>query len=498
MFLKHIPKIKKGIEKESLRTSLQGELSQLTHPVTLGSKLTHPYITTDYAEALLEIVTPTTHHFDTLFDHLISTQQFILMNIGKEYLWVNSMPCLLPNSQQITIADYGQSHAGKMKYIYRKGLMNRYGSYMQAISGIHYNLSFPPALLATLKNPDPYFSLIRNFKRHAWLLTYLFGASPAVDHTYAINLESSPLIALSEDTFYLPWSTSLRLSDIGYTSSLQEKIDIDYSGLDAYLNSLNEALNTPIQDYKQYQKGPEFDQQLNMNLLQTSSEYYSDIRPKCTAPSTLPFLQALSQQGTEYVEIRSIDLNPFEPIGITKQSCYFLDVLLTYCLLTHSAPFTKKEYSTISSNNKQVVYWGRKPDAMLTNLETNQSIPLKKYGLDLLENMRPIAQLFDDAHHTIHYEQVLNQQQEKIKNSELTPSADVLSALKKNGNSFFKTMSHLGKEHKKSLFMEPLSEQKYKQFQQLSQQSLAEQIDIEKNQIGDFETYRQRLLKPLD
>jgi glutamate--cysteine ligase len=48
----------RGVEKESLRVTAQGKLSQLPHPKLLGAALTHPYITTDYSEALPELVTP--------------------------------------------------------------------------------------------------------------------------------------------------------------------------------------------------------------------------------------------------------------------------------------------------------------------------------------------------------------------------------------------------------------------------------------------------------
>ena len=48
----------KGVEKEGLRITPRGSISLSPHPVQLGAALTHPHITTDYSEALLELITP--------------------------------------------------------------------------------------------------------------------------------------------------------------------------------------------------------------------------------------------------------------------------------------------------------------------------------------------------------------------------------------------------------------------------------------------------------
>ena len=81
---------------------------------------------------------------------------------------------------------------------------------MHAISGTHYNLSFPKALWDLLKEQEEfkgsdkdfishaYFSLIRNFHRYGWVLLYFFGGSPVLDNsffTFSITaLSGSPLI----------------------------------------------------------------------------------------------------------------------------------------------------------------------------------------------------------------------------------------------------------------------------------------------------------------
>ena len=169
--------IRRGIEKESLRTLPSGALARTPHPAALGSPLTHPHITTDYSESQLELITGVHAGVDDCLDELTQVHQFVyreLANQGDEQLWVGSMPCGLPPDENIPIGSYGSSNIARAKSVYRMGLGHRYGRRMQTISGIHYNWSMPG-----LSNEE-HFALIRNFRRHAFLLLTLFGASPAV------------------------------------------------------------------------------------------------------------------------------------------------------------------------------------------------------------------------------------------------------------------------------------------------------------------------------
>ncbi|MDK6792829.1 glutamate--cysteine ligase, partial [Escherichia coli] len=63
-----------------------------------------------------------------------------------------------------------------------------------------------------------YIALIRNFRRYSWLLMYLFGASPALDKGF-LRGRAHQLEELDGDTLYLPYATSLRMSDLGYQSN---------------------------------------------------------------------------------------------------------------------------------------------------------------------------------------------------------------------------------------------------------------------------------------
>jgi glutamate--cysteine ligase len=201
--------------------------------VRLGSALTHPQITTDYAEALLEFITPAEHDIGLAL-HRSTRSTATPTKLDGELLWSQSMPCDLPPEEDIEIAWYGSSNIGMLKHVYRRGLALRYGKAMQCIAGIHYNYSLPRTAVdaaqakASRKNAaalrdfqsERYIALIRNFRRYSWLLMYLFGASPALSRCFLRGREHN-LDALSDDTLYLPYATSLRMSDLGYQNDAQ-------------------------------------------------------------------------------------------------------------------------------------------------------------------------------------------------------------------------------------------------------------------------------------
>jgi len=184
--------IRRGLEKESLRVRPDGRLADTPHSAGLGSSLTHPHITTDFSESQLELITGIHTDVEACLAELTQIHQVVYQHIGEELLWCTSMPCELPADSDIPIGQYGRSNLGRAKTVYRHGLSHRYGRRMQTISGVHYNFSMPEAAWPILQQADrysgpvsaypteAYFHLIRNFRRHSWLLLYLFGASPMV------------------------------------------------------------------------------------------------------------------------------------------------------------------------------------------------------------------------------------------------------------------------------------------------------------------------------
>ncbi|HEY0879228.1 MAG TPA: glutamate--cysteine ligase, partial [Zeimonas sp.] len=370
--------LRRGIEKESLRTRRDGRLADTPHPPELGSALTHPNITTDFSEAQLELITGVHRDVDACLDELIELHQFVYRHIGDEILWSASMPCGLPDDDAIPLARYGNSNVGRAKTVYRQGLSHRYGRRMQTISGIHYNFSLPDEGWAALQRADrsdeserdyrdaAYFALIRNFRRHSWLLLYLFGASPAVCSSF---LDGHPhaLQPLGSGTLYLPHATSLRMGPLGYQSDAQASLAVSFNCFESYAASLSKALSEPYPAYERIgvHDGNGLYRQLATTLLQIENEFYGTIRPKRSIRRSERPLRALAERGVEYVEVRCLDIDPFFAVGIGAQTLRFLDVFLLHCLLAGSPPDTPQEVAAISQNQHLVAQRGREPGIAL-------------------------------------------------------------------------------------------------------------------------------------
>ncbi len=483
--------ILRGIEKEGLRVDRRGHLATSPHPKGLGSALTHPYITTDYSESLLELITPPCHRLDTLLKWLDDLHSETYLQLGDEYIWNNSMPCVLPSEGAIPIARYGSSNRGTMKSVYRLGLGHRYGRTMQTVAGIHYNFSLPEAFWALLQQAEEdhgllqefisrrYFDLIRNFRRHYWLLVYLFGATPAVDASFLTDRPHS-LEPLGEDTFYLPYATSLRMGDLGYQSRAQESLHVCYNNSRSYVQSLVAAINTP---YAEYEKNGVLDaagqqQQLNTGLLQIENEFYSAIRPKRTARSGETALSALCRRGVEYIEVRCIDVDPFSANGVSAEQLRFIDAFLLHCLLAPSAATSLQESQEILTNQQRVVSQGRKPGLMLSI--GGESVALSQAANQLLDNIKPLAELLDLSGDGNGVYTSWVRQKNKLADPALTPSAQVLAAIKQTGG-FKEWALGCAKKHREAFIDNVSINHDTPYFAALAENSLRQQQQEETN-----------------
>jgi glutamate--cysteine ligase len=484
-----LTQIRRGIEKESLRVRPDGALAVTPHPPALGSPLTHPHITTDFSESQLELITGAHPGIDDCLTELTRVHQFVYKNIGDELLWCSSMPCNLPGDGEIPIGRYGRSNVGRMKTIYRTGLSYRYGRRMQAISGIHYNFSLPGV------SSEDYFSLIRNFRRHSWLPLYLFGASPAVCSTFVAGRKHE-LQELRPGTMYLPHATSLRMGRLGYQSDAQAALCVSYNSLESYAASLDDALTKPFPRYQKIgvREGTDY-KQLNTSLLQIENEFYSTVRPKRRIrPGERP-LHALRERGVEYVEVRLMDLDPFNAIGIGAPTMRFLDVFLLHCLLSESPPDTPQEIGAIGRNQHRVAARGREPGLELDR--DQKEVLLSQWGAQILAESRPIADALDAAHGGgSAYCDALEHAAALLKDPSLTPSARVLSAMARDHDNVFvrfalvQSLLHAG-----SLRGLPLPEDAVRFFEELTRKSLEEQRRIESADSLEFEIYLKKYLE---
>ena len=500
--------IRHGIEREGLRVTSDARLAQTTHPEALGKTLTHPYITTDYSEALLEFITPVHNRIDDVLHFLNELHVFSSKKMGEELLWAGSMPSILEGESRIPIARYGESNPGIMKSVYREGLAHRYGKAMQTIAGLHYNFSMPAKLWTLLSEDEEfeggeqafqsefYLALIRNFRRYSWLLMYLFGASPVVSKSFfADSTDTHNMESLDDDTLYMPYSTSLRMSDMGYTNNAQSSLNICYNTLDEYVDSLSAAIKTPYPEYEKIgvKQGSQY-LQLNANLLQIENEYYSNIRPKRIARRGEKPLTALKKRGIEYIEVRCLDINPFEPLGISSADAHFLDVFLVYCGLKDSPAMTSEQACRRAGENfRKTVEEGRRPGLMLESAQGE--ISLKEWGLGLLEDMVSVAQLLDEANDTTEFSASLQQQKDKLNDISLTPSAKLLQVLQDQSLSYSGAMLALSREHQARFRKDAMDSERQKYFETLAEESIENQQQLETSDSRSFDEFLQQYLE---
>lgn len=490
----------RGIEREALRVDRQGHIAMTAHPEALGSALTHPSITTDYSEALLEFITGVHNTPRGALDELGLLHRFTAARLGDERLWPASMPAILPGEDDIPIAQYGSSHIGRLKTVYRNGLWHRYGRTMQTIAGVHYNWSIPEHFwhgwaeqcgwqgsLQSFINEE-YFGLIRGFRRHSWLLLYLFGASPAVDKSFAQGGRTSHLEELDEQTLYLPYATTLRMSKMGYSNAAQDNLYVCFNSLQTYTETLAEAIHTRYEPYESIgvKVGDDY-RQINANVLQIENEYYSDLRPKRVARSGEKPLRALNDRGVEYIEVRCLDVDPYAPYGIDEARMDFVDLFLFWCLVQDNDLVQREECFTLRDNNQNVAAYGRDPDLTLTI--KGESVPLRDQGLKILDSMASIVQQTDLLPaNADYYLALLETHRQALLNPERTPSARLLADIKTQG-SFSATALHQAEQHGPALRERAEESGNIAELERIAQRSLDEQQLMERQSVGEFDDF---------
>ncbi|MBX3703364.1 MAG: glutamate--cysteine ligase [Steroidobacteraceae bacterium] len=482
----------KGVEREALRVTPAGRISQAPHPPALGSALTHPHITTDYSEALLELVTPPFAETWELTQYLCDIHQFVYRHLGDELLWVTSMPCVLGGDGEIPLARYGSSNIGRMKHVYRIGLGLRYGRMMQAISGVHFNYSFPekfwPVFQAVAGSrqggqpmlDDAYFALLRNYRRFGWLILYLFGISPAVCRSFFAGRDiPAGLEPLGKGTLIAPFATSLRMSDLGYRNKSQAGVHVSVNSLPEYVRDLSRLITTPHPEYQVH--GVEVDgewRQLNANLLQIENEYYSFIRPKRVAHSGERPTKALLRAGVQYVEMRSLDVGAYDPVGVNRNKLCFLEAFAALCLLRGSDPLSAAQSAAYEENHVQVASRGREPGLVLWN--EPEPLPLAHWAAQLLDEMQGICELLDAADAAKPYTTALALQRAKLDDPARLPSSRLLAELERERDSFFGlalAMSRMHRDYFRDLY--PPNEARLAEFATEAVDSIEKQREVE-------------------
>ncbi len=495
----------RGIEREALRVIRStGRISHTPHPIALGSTLTNSSITTDYSESLMEFITQIHPSVEGVIKELEDIHHVVNHELDKhdECLWPASMPCYLSDNDDVPIANFGESNTGKLKRIYREGLSNRYGRIMQCIAGMHYNFSFDEAFWYFLEqykgqnNLTPkqkqdfqsqhYFGLIRNFRRNSWILSWLFGASPAIDTSFLPN-KPSTLSPMEKQTWVGLKSTSLRMSNLGYQTKAQADLYVCYNEVKTYISTIRKALRTPYQRYEEI--GVKVDgkyKQLNSNLLQIENEYYSDIRPKrITEPGEHPSI-ALQKRGVEYIEVRIMDIDPSSSIGMQSSTLYFLDIFLLYCMLNNDEHLDPKESHILHLIQQDIAVNGRNSEYLL---DFGQGlISLKEKTSELLGDLNKVATFLTEQTGNNAYISSIHEQQNKLSNLALLPSHKLLQQCKVH-QGFQSAMLSLAKEQQTSWMTHTIPIILSQEFKKKAQQSLEEQKAIEDSDKVDFDTF---------
>ena len=505
-----------GLEKESLRVGSSGRICQTDHPQALGSALTHPLITTDFSEALLEMVTPPCDSAEDALDYMTAIHQFIAQRLPTdEHIWNTSMPCILRGGESVRIGEYGTSHSGRMKHAYRGGLGLRYGRRMQAIAGVHFNFSMPEAswnirqVLLDGKALDTavdysqseansdvalrttgYFQMMQNLMRIGWVVPYLFGASPAICSTFLNDGEGDEFEVWNQSTRYAPYGTSLRMGKIGYRYREDQPIDLSvrHTDLESYIEDIIGHVSTSHPPYEALgikDEQGEY-QQLSSARLQIENEYYSTVRPKqIPNQGELP-IYALQQRGIRYLELRSVDVNLLDPVGVNLSQIAMLEMLMVFAWLQAPKSLTAEEMDINKDNVNCVAHRGREP--LLQLRYENGSIALAEWGHAILDALEPLSQWLDSQRETPLYAPSLQEQRAKFDDSELTPSARMVAGIKKTG-SFFEHAQEHSLAHDQWLKQQNIDPALHQRLSSLVEESKTKQSDLEAASVGSFDEF---------
>jgi glutamate--cysteine ligase len=363
---------------------------------------------------------------------------------------------------------------------------------MQVIAGVHFNYSLPEAFWPVYQQLEGdkgplrdfidrnYFALIRNLQRFGWVIPYLFGASPAVCDSFLTNRDTH-LEILHCGTRYEPWATSLRMGDIGYTNRQEACAGMKacYDDLGCYVASLSRAISTPCK-YWQEIGVPDPDggyRQLNANLLQIENEYYSTVRPKQIQQAMEKPVHALHDRGVRYVELRSLDIDPFDPLGISLETMRFIEGFMIFCLLAESPPIDPKERRYIDRNLEDTAHNGRACDFQLARLQG--PIRLGDWLDEILERMEEICKLLDQYGPEKGYAAAFNQIRTDRTQPEQTPSARIIGELKGRGHDFFNYTYRQAEQHRAWFLDQPLSSERRAFFEEQAARSIAAQREME-------------------
>lgn len=434
-----------GVEREALRVDFNGKLSQKPFPEMLGDKINNPLFTVDFSESQLEIVTPVMKNPSELYGQLENQTDYAMSSLDNEYLWPFSMPSKLPSENKIPLAKFPKPEH-HLKELYRKGLAVRYGKPMQMISGIHFNFSFTNEQISYLlenygfrDSDDIYLSTARNFLRNRWLYLLLNGASPVAGKDYIKYLSPriqalEPCCGMKLKPEHLTKTVSLRMSQFGYNGSYPGPEGLSFNNLEEYLEMIRFGLSTCSKEFSKIGLCCKKEAiQINSNYLQTEGECYSPIRLKGKHGENQ--LKSLTENGIDYLEIRSIDVNPFDRAGISEEQLYFTHIFLLNSLMQESPMLTKKERVAIAKRDDDISLWGR-AEPFMGDIDPISGLNQYDEGLVIFKQLFDIAEKLSENRK---YLNAVNMFYEMYTNPENLISAKLMKLYEEEGKSYIES-----------------------------------------------------------
>ena len=446
-----------GIEWEGLRVRANGELFLSPHPEIFGNKLSNPFITTDFSESQIEIITPAFDTIDEAFSFFSFMSDVVNSSLDDdEYLWFQSLPCILPDSSKIPIAKYKGKELAEESMEYRKGMAKKYGLRKQMISGIHFNFSFKDELIEKLyDNLDfseiegyenssisykefkymLYLKISRNYIRYVWLIIYLTGCSVAAHNTF--TPECTDLMEHSDDYggVYSERGPSFRNASCGYKNL--EHLYPNYHSVDAFARDVQSFIDE--------------------GKLSQAKELYTQIRLKPKDPSDV--LLSLRNDGIQYIEIRTLDINPFYKCGLIKKDMEFLHLFLIYSLIADESDYENWQEEAIY--NEEMVDESAY-DYNMKLLKDGEEISLEEWGLKILDEIDEMCRTLN-----IGSQSLVDSMRQRVVDPSLTYGKGLVKLVKEKGyiNSQLK-LSQINKLTSKYLLehRDLLNHEKYKEY----------------------------------
>ena len=170
-----------------------------------------------------------------------------------------------------------------------------------------------------------------------------------------------------------------------------------------------------------------------------------------------------------------MDLDPFDPLGISPRTAHFLDVFLLHCLLQSSPPDTPQEIAEIRHNQHLAAEEGRRPGLMLQR--GGREVSLAAWAGEILAECAPLAEALDAmlaAGDTPHADAVRDAQA-RLSNPSDLPSQQVLADVtQRHGGSFIEFGMAQALQARKRLMARPWTDEQQAQQQRLAADSLAE------------------------